>query len=148
MKYKRPRGFEEFYYTPPDNVLAAIGRVASISASIEDLMHSLFRKYVEVPTDVASIIAGDQKPTRLAEDILKIAVALDEDPDRVQDLRHLFADFKELNEKRNQCVHWMWHPPRQRERGKKHLLIPPNYKPKRSPIPLDRKSTRLNSSHT
>jgi hypothetical protein len=113
MKYKRPRGFEESSYTPPDDVLAAVGRVAITSASIEDLMHSLFWKYVEVPTDVATIITGDQKPTRLSEDIIKIAAALGEDPDRVQDLRDLFADFKELNEKRNQCVHWMWHRPRQ-----------------------------------
>jgi hypothetical protein len=136
MKYKRPRGFEESSYTPPDDVLAAVGRVAITSASIEDLMHSLFWKYVEVPTDVATIITGDQKPTRLSEDIIKIAAALGEDPDRVQDLRDLFADFKELNEKRNQCVHWMWHRPRQWKRGRKHWLAPPIYKPKRSPIPF------------
>jgi hypothetical protein len=79
-------------------------------------MHSLSWRYVEVPSDVATIITGDQKPTGLAEDIIKIATALDEDADRVQDLRGLFADFKELNEKRNQCVHWMWSPPRQWKR--------------------------------
>jgi hypothetical protein len=124
------------HYTPPDDVLAAVGRVAITSASIEDLMHALFWKYVEVPSEVATIITGDQKPTRLSEDIVKIAAAVDEEPDRVQDLRDLFADFKELNEKRNQCIHWMWHQPRQWKRGRKHWLKPPSYKPKRSPIPF------------
>jgi hypothetical protein len=136
MKYKRPRASEEWFYTPPDDLLAAVGRVAINSASIEDLMHSLYWKYVEVPPEVAAIITGDQKSTRLSEDIVKVAVALDEDPDRVQDLRDLFADFKELNEKRNQCIHWMWHRPRQWKRGRKHWLKPPSYKPKRSPIPF------------
>lgn len=139
MKYKRPRNFEDNLYKPPDDVLAAIGRVAVVSASIEDLMHGLFWKYVEVPTDVAVIITGDQKPTRLAEDIIKIAAALYEDPDRVQDLRDLFSDLKELNEKRNQCVHWMWHQPRQWKRGRRHWLVPPNYKPNRSPVPFTAK---------
>jgi hypothetical protein len=120
----------------PDDVLAAVGRVAICSASIEDLMHSLFWKYVEIPYEVATVITGDQKPTRLAEDIVKIAAAQNEEPDRVQDLRDLFADFKELNEKRNQVVHWMWHRPRQWKRGRKHWLVPPFYKPKKSPIPF------------
>jgi len=136
MKYKRPRNYEYMYYLPPDEVLATIGRIALVAASIEDIIHSIFWRYADVGDSVGQILTGDEKPPRLAEDILKMAIAVEEDPERIEDMRSLFSDFKELNEKRNQCIHWIWYPPRvyRKKRGDTHWVRPPSYKGRRSPI--------------
>lgn len=129
MKYKTPRNFirdYDVYYTPPDDVLKAIGKIAVNCASIEDILHSIHWRYLEIPFDVGPILTADLKPSRLMDDIIKIAVEFGEDEDRVQDLKALFADYRELSEQRNKCMHWLWAQPVKKSR--RHRLYPPNYK--------------------
>ena len=133
MIHKRPRSFEDNYQRPSDDVLKAIGRIAATSAGIEDILHAIYWRFAEVPWSVAPIITGDQKPSRLAQDIIKMAVTYEEDEAIIQDLRDLFADYRELSEKRNKCVHWVWQSPHRKD-GKRHYLNPPAHQQKKQPV--------------
>lgn len=136
MRHKRPRSFgtaDDLYSMPDDDVLRAIGRVAVVSASIEDIIHFIYWRYVDTTWEIAPILTTGEKPSRLTEDILKMAIAVDEDPGRIQDLRDLFADFRELNEKRNKCIHWLWHWPKGKNKFK-HELVPPFHQSTRKPV--------------
>ena len=113
MRHQPPRGFfEEYdgmYQRPSDEVLRAIGRIAVNCASIEDILHFIHWRYIDTLWEVAPILTGDMKPSRLMDDIIKIAVAVGEEEDRIDDLKDLFADYRELSEKRNKCMHWLWY---------------------------------------
>jgi hypothetical protein len=91
MRHKPPRKFMQYYdidyYRPPNTVLQAIGRIAVICASIEDMLHVIHWRYVETSWDIAPILTGDIRPSRLMDDIVRIAVAANEEPARVADLR-------------------------------------------------------------
>ena len=131
MRLKRPRKFAEeyygYYYKPPTEILEAIGRVAVESASVDETLYLLYWYYLDVLIDVAPIITRDMKPNRIAEDIIKVAIASGEDDDKLKDLRDVIADYRELADKRNKCMHWFWHQ-RKNRRHKKHPLMPPAYK--------------------
>jgi hypothetical protein len=118
------------YYRPPNTVLQAIGRIAVICASIEDMLHVIHWRYVETSWDIAPILTGDIRPSRLMDDIVRIAVAANEEPARVADLKDLFADYRELSEQRNKCMHWLWYHPKQR----RHILMPPSHREGRPPV--------------
>jgi len=136
LRVKRPKNALEDRYHPPDDVLAEIGQIALTCGSIEDILHGIYWRYLDTSDEIGRLITGDEKPSRLGEDILKIAAVIDEDPERIEDMRVLFADFKELSEIRNKCLHWIWSPPRQRSKnGRKHWLHPPSYK-NRKPVPF------------
>jgi hypothetical protein len=131
MRYKPPRNFAkeyDWYYRPPDDVLRAIGQIAVTCASIEDILHFIHWRYVDTYWAVGPILTGDMKPRRLIEDIIKIAVATEEEDERVSDLKDLFADYRELSEKRNKIMHWIWYQPEKKSRFPTHRLLPPTYK--------------------
>lgn len=137
MKYKTPRNFVrdyDWHYTPPDEILQAIGRIAVLCASIEELLHIIHWRYIDTLLEVAPIlITGDMKPGRLMEDIVKIATVTGEEEPRIEDLKFLFADYRELSDKRNKCMHWIWDQPKKRNL-KKHQLYPPSYKSGKSTV--------------
>jgi hypothetical protein len=136
LRVKRPKNALEDAYDPPNDVLAEIGRIALTCGSVEDILHSIYWRYLDTAYEIAQLITADEKPSRLAEDILKMAAAIDEEPERIDDMRALFGDFKELSEIRNKCLHWIWHRPRQSKRGQKHWLHPPSYKRNRKAVPF------------
>jgi hypothetical protein len=122
----------------PKNALedTEIGQIALACGSIEDILHGIYWRYLETSDEIGQLVTGDEKPSRLGEDILKIAAVIGEDPERIEDMRVLFADFKELSEIRNKCLHWIWHRPRQWKRGQRHWLHPPSYKKNRKAAPF------------
>lgn len=131
MRLKRPRRFAEeyygYFYKPPNELFEAIGRVAVESASVDETLYLLYWYYLDVLIDVAPIITRDMKPNRIADDIIKVAVASGEEEEKIKDLRDVIADYRELAEKRNKCMHWFWYQ-RKNRRHKKHTLMPPAYR--------------------
>lgn len=128
MRHKPPRGFKEeaegYWYRPPDDLLRAIGRVAVLSASIDELIQVVHWNYLDTNWDIAAIVTRDMRPSRLAEEIIRMAIACSEEDAIVQDLRDLVADYREAIERRNQLIHWVWEQPKDR-RWLKHPLRPP-----------------------
>jgi len=53
------------------------------------------------------------RANRMTEDILKIAKIAKIDQAKIDDLEDLFKDFKDKNQKRNQCLHWIWESSRE-----------------------------------
>lgn len=85
-----------------------IGRIAIISASIEDLLHVLYWKFAGLTEPVGAVITGDARATRLSEDIIRVAKAADIDQSIVDDLKDIFAEFVGSTRERNEFVHWIW----------------------------------------
>ncbi|MET4230192.1 hypothetical protein ABIA85_003459 [Bradyrhizobium sp. LA6.10] len=108
-KRPRPKDFVDPLYMPPDEVLRALGRVAAVSAGIEDSLHALYWKMLDVEDVAGKVVTGDMRASRMTEDILKLAKATNYPADRVDDLTDLFTDFREKNQRRNQVLHWIWH---------------------------------------
>jgi hypothetical protein len=115
-KLKRPPKFEDTRSLPSNKMLAAIGRTAVVSTSIEDILHRLHWKYAGLSTEVGPVITGDARATRLTEDILRIAKAAKAPQKVIDDLSDIFADLGALIVKRNECSHWLWDIPK----GRKH----------------------------
>jgi hypothetical protein len=107
-KCPRPGGFKDPLYMPSDAILRALGRVAAVSAGIEDQLHALYWELLKVRDDVGRIITGDMRASRMTEDILKLARASNRSPAIIEDLIDLFADLREKNQRRNQVLHWIW----------------------------------------
>jgi hypothetical protein len=128
MRHKPPRRFKEeaegYWYYPPDDLLRAIGRVATLSASIDELLHVIHWNYLDTNWDIAAIVTRDMRPSRLAEDIVRMAIACPDEDAIIQDLRDLMADYREAVERRNQLIHWVWEQPKHRRRLQ-HPLRPP-----------------------
>lgn len=107
-KWPRPKDFKDPLYMPPDAVLRALGRVAAVSAGIEDGLHALYWRLLGVEDEAGKVITGDMRSNRMTEDILKLARAQKYPPEKIDDLMDLFGDFREKNQKRNQVLHWIW----------------------------------------
>jgi hypothetical protein len=61
-------------------------------------------------------------------DILRIAKAANTPQPIVDDLEDIFKDFREKNQKRNQCLHWIWSSAQE--------VDAPSYKPNPQKIPF------------
>jgi hypothetical protein len=96
-KRPRPKDFQDPLYMPPDDVLKALGRVAAVSAGIEDQLHALYWKMLGVKDEAGKVITGDMRANRMTEDILKLARATNYPREKIEDLEDLFADFREKN---------------------------------------------------
>jgi hypothetical protein len=92
-KWPRPKEFKDPLYMPPDAVLNALGRVAAVSAGIEEQLHALYWKLLGVGDDAGKVIAGDMRSNRMTEDILKLARAQKYAAEKIDDLVDLFATF-------------------------------------------------------
>ncbi len=101
------------------------GRIAIVTASIEDLLHSLHWKFADLSEPVGSVITADARASRLTEDILRIARAAKIDQAIVDDLKDVFSDYKALAGERNKFVHWIWSWNTQTREDR---IDPPSYK--------------------
>lgn len=89
-------------------VLQSLGHLAIVSAQIEEEMHKIYWRHAGLDECSGPIVTDILNPKRLAEDIIKL-VRLDPRKQRVlADLEVLFKEFEDLNERRNQCLHWIW----------------------------------------
>jgi hypothetical protein len=134
-KLPRPKGFEDPNFMPSQSILKALGRVSVVSASIEEELHAIYWKMLNATDSVGKVITGDMRANRMAEDILKIAKAAKMVQAKIEDLEDLFKDFKEKNQKRNQCLHWIWESSRE--------VKAPAYKPSQVIPSPPNKSTNL-----
>ena len=123
-KLRRPKSFKDRLGLPSAAMLAAIGRTVVVSASIEDFLHSLHWKFAGLNDVVGQVITGDARPTRLADDIIRVARAANVDEKILEDLSDIFAEYKSLAAIRNQCIHWIWED----LGGANHKISPPVYK--------------------
>jgi hypothetical protein len=102
VKLKRPADFKDTKQLPREEIMLEIGRIAIVSASIEDLLHTLYWRVSGLNESVGSVITGDARATRLTEDILRIAKAAKADQAVVDDLKDLFSDYARLTMERKQ----------------------------------------------
>lgn len=108
VKLPKPKDFKDTRQLPSEGVIAEIGRLAIVSASIEDIMHQIFWKHAGVSAPVGATITGDARATRLGEDIVKIAKAANVDAAIVEDLSDIFTEHRALVQERNKFLHWIW----------------------------------------
>lgn len=123
-KLARPPQFKDPRHLPPKDMLAEIGRMAVVSAGIEDILHNIYWKFARLDAVIGATITEDARPNRLAEDIIKIAKAAKVSAAQVEDLTDIFSEYRPLARKRNQCIHWIWGTPQ----GDNHKVVPPSYK--------------------
>lgn len=107
-KLVRPQSFKDTRQLPSEFIMMEIGRIAIVSASIEDLMHSLYWRFSEISISVGAVVTRDIKATKLAAEIVKVAEAAEVDPAIIEDLKDIFKDFAKLAQTRNEFVHWIW----------------------------------------
>jgi hypothetical protein len=89
-------------------MLRALGNLAVVSAQAEELLHQIYWHHTGLNEQSGPIITDNLNPKRLEEDIVKL-VSLDKAKVNIlADLQILFAEFRTLNTKRNQCLHWSW----------------------------------------
>ncbi|TMJ62193.1 MAG: hypothetical protein E6G81_02680 [Alphaproteobacteria bacterium] len=92
----------------PGELLQAIGKLAVISAHIEEYIHQIYWRHAGLSTKNGPIVTEFISTKRLMEDTLKF---LANNPNRahiLEDLEILFREAENINTKRNQCVHWIW----------------------------------------
>jgi hypothetical protein len=125
-KLKRPTDFRDTRQLPRDSIIIEIGRIAIVSASIEDLLHSLYWRFAGLTETVGSVITGDARASRLTEDVIKIARVAKVDQAIIDDLKDIFADYALLATERNKFVHWIWS---WNTKTHEDRIDPPSYKP-------------------
>ena len=128
VKIARPPGFKDTRQLPRESIMMEIGRIAIVSASIEDLLHDLYWKLAGLTDDIGAVITGDARASRLSEDIIRIAKAAKVDQAKIDDLKDIFSDFTNLTKERNEFVHWIWSWENSTRRDR---IDPPGYKPSR-----------------
>lgn len=128
LKTPAPKEFYDTRQLPSQAMLAAIGRVALISASIEDFLHSIHWKYSGLTKEKGPIVTCELRPNRLAEDTLKLAKAAKARQPIIDDLTEVIEDYKASAPQRNELVHWIWEA-----KGRNYAVIPPSYKSGREP---------------
>lgn len=92
----------------PSEWLQEIGRIAIFAAWVEETLHEIYWRQVNLRVDAGSVITGDLSPNRLTEDIIKLASIIQKRKRRLSDLRSLITEYKALARQRNQCIHWTW----------------------------------------
>jgi hypothetical protein len=91
-----------------EGMLRALGKLAIVSAYTEELLHQVYWHHAGLNEQTGPIVTDNLSPKRLEEDIVKL-VSLDRAKANIlADLKILFAEFRVLNTKRNQCLHWNW----------------------------------------
>jgi hypothetical protein len=125
-KLKRPGSFQDTRQLPRDEIMLEIGRIAIVSASIEDLLHSLYWRLAGLTDPVGSVITSDARANRLAEDIIKIAKSAKVDQAIIDDLKDVFSEYALLATERNKFVHWIWS---WNTKTRQDRIDPPAYKP-------------------
>lgn len=125
-KLKRPDDFKDTKQLPREEIMLEIGRIAIISASIEDLLHSLYWRFAGLTDSVGPVITGDARANRLTEDVVRIAKAAKTDQAIIDDLKDLFSEYALLAMERNKFVHWIWS---WNTKTHQDRIDPPGYKP-------------------
>jgi hypothetical protein len=125
-KIKRPPDFEDTKQLPRDEIMLEIGRIAIVTASIEDVLHSLHWKFSGLTDSVGAVITADARASRLTEDIIRIAKAAEIDQAIIDDLKDIFSEYSSLTIERNKFVHWIWSWNTQTRQDR---IDPPGYKP-------------------
>lgn len=92
----------------PDELLKALGHLSVISAQIEDSLHRIYWKYAGLTLQSGPIVTDNLNPKRLGEDILKFLAIDGSKISILADLEILMTELEGLNQRRNQCIHWMW----------------------------------------
>lgn len=128
VKLLRPAEFKDTRQLPSEFIMLEIGRISIVSASIEDLMHSLYWKFAGISEEVGAIVTGDARATRLADDVVRVAKAAQVESAIVRDLQDIFSEFIQLAKTRNQFIHWIWSWNTDTHEDR---IDPPGYKPKR-----------------
>lgn len=125
-KLKRPANFQDTKQLPRDEIMLEIGRIAIVSASIEDLLHSLHWKFSGLSNPIGAVITADARSGRLTEDVIRIGKAAKIDHAIIDDLKDIFSDYTQLAAERNKFVHWIWSWNTQTRQDR---IDPPGYKP-------------------
>jgi hypothetical protein len=126
VKLKRPANFKDTKQLPREKIMLEIGRISIVSASIEDLLHSLYWRFAGLTDSVGPVITGDARANRLTEDIVRIAKAAKTDQTIIDDLKDLFSEYALLAVERNKFVHWIWS---WNTKTRQDRIDPPGYKP-------------------
>ena len=72
------------------------------------MLHQIYWHHAGLDERSGPIVTDNLNPKRLEEDIVKL-VSLDRAKANIlADLKALFSEFRDLNTKRNQCLHWSW----------------------------------------
>jgi len=125
-KLKRSEDFKDTRQLPREEIMLEIGRIAIVSASIEDLLHSLYWQFAGLNDAVGSVITGDARANRLTEDLIRIARAAKIDQAIIDDLKDIFSEYALLAMERNKFVHWIWS---WNTKTRQDRIDPPAYKP-------------------
>jgi hypothetical protein len=91
-----------------DEMLRALGKLAVASAQAEELLHQIYWHHAGLDERSGPIVTDNLNPKRLEEDIVKLASFDSSKINILADLKILFSEFRALNTKRNQCLHWSW----------------------------------------
>jgi hypothetical protein len=91
-----------------EGMLRALGKLAVVSAYAEELLHQIYWHHAGLNEQSGPIVTDNLNPKRLEEDIVKLVSFDGTKANILEDLRILFAEFRVLNTKRNQCLHWNW----------------------------------------
>jgi hypothetical protein len=126
VKLRRPADFKDTKQLPREEIMLQIGRIAIVSASIEDLLHQLYWRLAGLSDPVGPVITGDARANRLTEDIVRIAKAAKVDHCVIDDLKDVFSAYGLLAIERNKFVHWIWS---WNTRTREDRIDPPGYKP-------------------
>ena len=126
VRLKKPIDFEDTRQLPSEPIMVEIGRIAIVSAGIEDLLHALYWKFAGVADPVGAVITGDARTTRLSEDVIRIAKAAGTNKAIIDDLKDIFSDLVTLAKERNKFVHWIWS---WNTTTYEDRIDPPGYKP-------------------
>jgi hypothetical protein len=92
----------------PDDLLAAIGYLAIISAEVEQVLHQIYWKHACLTEVSGPIVTDILNPKRLGEDIKKFVRLIPDKANVLDDLTLLLKEHEELNTERNHCLHWIW----------------------------------------
>ncbi|MCK1533158.1 MULTISPECIES: hypothetical protein [unclassified Bradyrhizobium] len=125
LKVKRPKNFADTNQLPREQIMQEIGRIAIVSASIEDLLHALHWEISGLNDLIGPLITSDVKPARLSQDIIKIGKAAKVKQSTIDELRDLFSDYATLAQERNKFVHWIWS---WNTKTREDRIDPPGYK--------------------
>ena len=122
-KVPQPTDFIDGHQMPSGDMLEAIGRLAIITASIEDILHELTWKYLKVPRHVGALLTNEKKLKRLTQDLIKMCKTTKATSLILEDFEDIFVDLEGTAFVRNQCIHWIWEQPKTGV----HRLHPPAY---------------------
>jgi hypothetical protein len=89
-------------------MLQLLGNLAVVSAQTEQLLHQIYWHHLGLTDKTGPIVTDNLNPKKLEEDILKIVSVDKEKANIYADLKILFTELRDLNTKRNHCLHWIW----------------------------------------